>query len=253
MEKLTLSQKLIKIQESVKIIKNDSEVNEGFRFKYASSENILFSVRHAMDENKVLLLPTILEAKKEFYTNSSGKISILTELIINYDWIDAENPIDKLSFRWYTQGTDTTERGVGKALTYGEKYFILKFFHIPTTDNDPDAYQDDEKPQNKAKPSNNKQANQQAAQKQRPPQAANQQAGQKPTQPAPVVTPRNVELQNHITEIVNTRIVTPMEVAGYVKLKGKNKFSELTDAEAESVAIMVEKLVAVKQKEGVAQ
>ncbi|MNP04955.1 ERF superfamily protein [compost metagenome] len=43
---------------------------------------------------------------------------------------------------WYSQGVDIAgEKGVGKALTYGEKYFILKFFNIPTDKDDPDTFQ----------------------------------------------------------------------------------------------------------------
>jgi hypothetical protein len=43
-----------------------------------------------------------------------------------------------VSCRWYGQGIDSGERGVGKAMTYAEKYFLLKFFNIPTDEDDPD-------------------------------------------------------------------------------------------------------------------
>ena len=36
---------------------------------------------------------------------------------------------------------DDGEKGVGKALTYAEKYFMLKFFNIPTDKDDPDSFQ----------------------------------------------------------------------------------------------------------------
>ena len=40
---------------------------------------------------------------------------------------------------FYGQGVDISgEKGVGKALTYAEKYFLLKFFNIPTDEADPD-------------------------------------------------------------------------------------------------------------------
>jgi hypothetical protein len=44
---------------------------------------------------------------------------------------------------WYGQGVDIAgEKGVGKAMTYAEKYFMLKFFNIPTDKDDPDSFQD---------------------------------------------------------------------------------------------------------------
>jgi hypothetical protein len=57
-------------------------------------------------------------------------------------WVDTESG-EELSIPWYGQGVDLAgEKGVGKALTYAEKYFILKQFNIPTDKDDPDAFQD---------------------------------------------------------------------------------------------------------------
>src|SRR5690606_10249645 len=44
---------------------------------------------------------------------------------------------------WYGQGIDIAgEKGVGKALTYAEKYYLLKTFNIATDKDDPDSFQD---------------------------------------------------------------------------------------------------------------
>lgn len=44
---------------------------------------------------------------------------------------------------WYAQGLDVEgEKGVGKLLTYGEKYLFLKLFNIATDKDDPDSFQD---------------------------------------------------------------------------------------------------------------
>ena len=55
------------------------------------------------------------------------------------EWVDTESG-ETLSVPWYAQGVDLAgEKGVGKALTYAEKYFLLKFFHVPTKKDDPDS------------------------------------------------------------------------------------------------------------------
>ena len=38
------------------------------------------------------------------------------------------------------------DKGLGSALTYGERYFLLKFFHIQTDYDDVDARQDESDP-----------------------------------------------------------------------------------------------------------
>lgn len=43
-------------------------------------------------------------------------------------WINIHNPSEIVACSWYSQGVDIEgEKGVGKALTYAEKYFLLKF------------------------------------------------------------------------------------------------------------------------------
>ncbi|MNI49325.1 ERF superfamily protein [compost metagenome] len=65
-----------------------------------------------------------------------------TELKLTMTWVNADDPSEIVECPWYSQGVDIAgEKGVGKALTYGEKYFILKFFNIPTDNDDPDAFQ----------------------------------------------------------------------------------------------------------------
>ena len=65
-------------------------------------------------------------------SNKKGALVYFTELIMTMTWINSDNPEETIECPWYAQGVDTAgEKGVGKALTYGEKYFLLKFFNIP--------------------------------------------------------------------------------------------------------------------------
>jgi len=58
-----------------------------------------------------------------------------------FDWIDIATG-EKLSIPWSASGCNGDDKGLGSALTYAERYFILKQFNIPTDDDDPDAFQD---------------------------------------------------------------------------------------------------------------
>jgi hypothetical protein len=58
---------------------------------------------------------------------------------------------------FYAQGVDIAgEKGVGKALTYGEKYFLLKTFNIATDKDDPDAFQEKAESYRKPEPISSK-------------------------------------------------------------------------------------------------
>jgi hypothetical protein len=96
-----------------------------------------------MDELGVLCYPKILDAKTTLLEKISkdGKKSneILTELNMVFVWRCAETDA-QLEVPWYGQGLKDTEQGIGNALTYAERYFLLKFFKIPTDSDDPDAF-----------------------------------------------------------------------------------------------------------------
>jgi hypothetical protein len=135
---VNLHEKLIEIRKSVKYLKKE---NSGYQYMYVSSSQALSSVREKMDELAVLLIPAVAgKTVTEYQSKKDGNL-FLTGLDMIYTWVDAENAADKIECPWYAQGSDSGERGVGKAFTYAEKYFILKFFNIATDKDDPDAFQ----------------------------------------------------------------------------------------------------------------
>ena len=72
-------------------------------------------------------------------TTKSGTTRYMTELWQTMVWRDVDSG-EELAVPWYAQGVDLAgEKGVGKAFTYAEKYFFLKFFHVPTKKDDPDG------------------------------------------------------------------------------------------------------------------
>lgn len=134
----TLWQKLIEVRQSCPALSKDS-MNQWYKFKYVSSTQTLGALRSKMDELGVLLVPQVKEYTVTDHTTKKGDHEYFTEIKLSYVWINADNPDETITCDWYAQGLDDAEKGVGKALTYGEKYFLLKFFNIPTDNADPDA------------------------------------------------------------------------------------------------------------------
>ena len=114
-------------------LKKDNK-NEFQKFMFVSSSQVLGALRKRMNDLGVLLVAEVVRADCQQQDRQ-----LLTQLSLNYTWVDVENPEDKISVPWYAQGLDVGEKGPGKAYTYGEKYFLLKFFNIPTDKDDPDG------------------------------------------------------------------------------------------------------------------
>lgn len=146
--KLNLWQKLVEIRKLVTYLQKE---NEGAQYKYVSSSQVLLAVRSKMDELGVLIIPRITDHKVgesaiEYFDKENRPTkrttTYFTELDMSMTWVNAESPTETIECPWYAQGVDIAgEKGVGKALTYGEKYFILRQFNIPTDADDPDIIQ----------------------------------------------------------------------------------------------------------------
>lgn len=136
---MNIYQKLIEVRKSVPYLKKESQ---GHQYQYTGSSQVLASVRAKMDELGLMLICKVLEHNLIQGTTSKGAKEYMTELNLEFTWVNADKPEETIVCPWYGQGVDNSEKGVGKALTYAEKYFILKTFNIPTDKDDPDAFQE---------------------------------------------------------------------------------------------------------------
>ena len=137
---MNLNEKLLEIQRRIDRFVKDNVVGEGKQaYQAVGSEQVLETVRPIMNELKLLLVPAVTGTNVIQGATSSGTARYLTELTMTMTWVDVESG-EKMEVPWYAQGVDLAgEKGVGKANTYAEKYFFMKFFHVPTPKDDPDA------------------------------------------------------------------------------------------------------------------
>lgn len=141
-----LSQKLLEVRKTVPYLQKKTQ---GHQYKFVGSSDVLGALREELDKQGLLLYPNVKNSKiqissienKDRYGNLKITQTIFTELFIDFEWEDSETGATKV-IPFYAQGIDTQgEKGVGKALTYAEKYFLLKQFNIPTDQDDPDNFQ----------------------------------------------------------------------------------------------------------------
>ena len=136
---MNLYQKLVAVRKSIPYLQKDKKA---YNYMYVSGTQVLSEVRKKIDELSLLLVPNVTKSSYQD-VDDKGKPERLVLLEMSFCWINAENPEERLNIPWQAMGQNAREKGLGCALTYAERYFLLKFFSVPTDDMDPDAYHDE--------------------------------------------------------------------------------------------------------------
>lgn len=139
-----LAKKLAEVMAAVSRIPKRGR-NDFHKYDYATEADIAEAIRAELAQRHVILIPAITDQSRE---SVGEKGSVLTTLRMEFTFYDGESG-DTITRPWIGAGTDKEDKGVYKAMTGGEKYFLLKTFLLPTGD-DPEA---DDKKKAAAKPS----------------------------------------------------------------------------------------------------
>ena len=144
MENTGLLKKLWEIQKAVRGLLPEAEGGTG-NYKYVSGSKLLGIIRPKMDELGLILKPEITDItnmRQDYHVgrDQRPKAEIHTSLHMRFTWIDVESG-EREVCEWAANGQNDWDKGAGSAMTYGERYFLMKFFHIPTDEDDVDALQ----------------------------------------------------------------------------------------------------------------
>lgn len=140
-KELNLYQKIVEIRSIASGFSKDSK---GYKYTYVSGNQILSKIKDKMNELNLLLIPStkVGEHHTHEYVTSTGKqaIDFVVKGEMSYTWINGDKPEEKLEIEWAYYGQqDDISKAFGSALTYSERYFLLKCLGLPTDDDDPDA------------------------------------------------------------------------------------------------------------------
>lgn len=151
-EELNLYQKIADVKANIEGFTKDTK---GYNYSYVSGSQVLHRIRNKMIEHNLLLVPkTSDENYKQievtrFNKKASREVTtseFVVEMKLTYLWINADKPEEQLEVSFYSVGQqDDVSKAHGTALTYAERYFLMKFFNIPTDEDDADAKQKQEK------------------------------------------------------------------------------------------------------------
>jgi|GEM_PF-1023345 len=144
--------KILELQRAVRaLLPNAAGGGDKNSYRYVSGSKLLGYLRPKMDNLGIILKQEIVEESHEridYATAYGHKSEMFTALKMRFTWIDVDTG-ERDENEFIAFGQNGWDKGLGSALTYGERYFLLKFFHIATDEDDVDAL-----PINEAMPAN---------------------------------------------------------------------------------------------------
>jgi len=137
MEKLNLYQKLLVIQTKINGLGKDKST---YNYKYVTGDKVLGEIKPLMNSLGLILKQEVISienTRQDYLTAKGSKSEILSKVMMQFTWIDCATG-DKDVNLFGANGQNDWEKGLGSALTYAERYFLLKYFHIATDEDDID-------------------------------------------------------------------------------------------------------------------
>lgn len=134
---MSLYQKLLAVQKGIAGLSKDGKA---YGYDYVTGGKLLKEIRPIMDREGLLLKQEVLSVentRQDYKTKSGEKSEILSLVNMRFTWIDTETG-EKDENLFSANGQNDWDKGIGSALTYAERYFLLKFFHIATDEDDID-------------------------------------------------------------------------------------------------------------------
>lgn len=114
-------------------------------YKAVSERDILDAVKpleakhgvYSYPVSREILESNMLESESEFQGKVSKKTTFMTRIKTVYRFVNVDNPSEYIETTTFAEGIDPQDKGSGKAMTYADKYALMKAYKISTGD-DPD-------------------------------------------------------------------------------------------------------------------
>ena len=144
---MSVFKKLLEVQAATRSLAPNAEGQTGAaRYNYVAGSKVLDRIRPLMDKLGLLLFQEVIGITNEpiTYTTRNGeKTEMFTSIHIRFTWVDTEDE-SRVENEFFANGMNAWDKGLGSALTYAERYYLMKTFHIATDDDDIDALKKEE-------------------------------------------------------------------------------------------------------------
>ena len=141
-----LFEKMAAITAELKTVAKNLEVAAGGgKYKAVSERDILDAVKPLEEKYRIYSYPCdreileseLLQSENTYNGKTTTKTTFFTRIKTTYKFVDIDCPSDSITMVTFAEGIDTQDKGSGKAMTYADKYALMKAYKISTGD-DPD-------------------------------------------------------------------------------------------------------------------
>ena len=117
----------------------------GKSYKAVSERDVIDAVKpieakhgvYSYPASREVLESQTLESETEYNGKVSKKTTFFTRIKTVYRFVNVDDPEDYIETTTFAEGIDPQDKGSGKAMTYADKYALMKAYKISTGD-DPD-------------------------------------------------------------------------------------------------------------------
>lgn len=114
-------------------------------YKAVSERDIIDAVKpleakyrvYSYPRNREIIDDEILEGEKTYNSQTTKTTTFFTRIKTEYTFLNIDNPEEQFTTIVFSEGIDPGDKGSGKAMTYADKYALMKAYKISTGD-DPD-------------------------------------------------------------------------------------------------------------------
>ena len=136
-------QKMLDVEDELKTVGKNLDVKTGHNSSYraVSERDIIDAVKPLEKKHGIYSYPVVREIVSSDTLEREGKNGKRLEFFMRiktvYRFVNVENPEEYVEMTSYADGIDSGDKATGKAMTYADKYALMKAYKISTGD-DPD-------------------------------------------------------------------------------------------------------------------
>ena len=140
---LNILQRMAKASAEIQSVSKNLfvETGQGKGYQAVGEADIVMAVKPIEEKHGIYSYPVNREIIDSDVIEKQSKYGVRTEYFMRmrttYRFVNVDEPTDYIEVVSYSDGIDSGDKGCGKAMTYADKYALMKAYKIPTGD-DPD-------------------------------------------------------------------------------------------------------------------
>ena len=147
---MNIYEKMLNITNEISSVNKNLTVGEGkSSYKAVGEADVLKAVKELEFKYKVYSYPVnreLIDSSMYTTTNQYGeKNNIFSRIKTTYRFVNIEEPSEYIETVTFAEGIDSQDKGSGKAMTYADKYALMKSYKIITGDDPDQNYSEESK------------------------------------------------------------------------------------------------------------